>query len=68
MKKWLLMVGIMLVITITTLNAQASDRIVTLGGDVTEIVFALGSGSQVVARDSTSRHPQVHSSYRTLVT
>lgn len=58
MKKWLLMVGIMVVITITTLNAQASDRIVTLGGDVTEIVFALGSGSQVVARDSTSRHPE----------
>jgi iron complex transport system substrate-binding protein len=33
------------------------DSIVTLGGSVTEIVFALGAGDRVVARDSTSSFP-----------
>lgn len=32
-------------------------RIITLGGDVTEIVFALGAGDRVIARDTTSEHP-----------
>lgn len=32
-------------------------RIVTLGGSVTEIVFALGFGDQVVAVDGSSLHP-----------
>lgn len=32
--------------------------IVSIGGDVTEIVFALGDGDRVVAVDLTSRHPQ----------
>lgn len=31
--------------------------IITLGGDVTEIVFALGAGDRVIARDTTSEHP-----------
>jgi len=31
--------------------------IVSIGGDVTEIVYALGEGSRVVAVDITSRHP-----------
>nr|WP_282557700.1 hemin ABC transporter substrate-binding protein [Providencia burhodogranariea] len=53
MKHWLL-------ITITLMmsfTAQSAERIITLGGDVTEIVFELGAGSEVVARDSTSIHP-----------
>jgi ABC-type hemin transport system substrate-binding protein len=29
-----------------------------LGGDVTEIVYALGAASSLVARDSTSQWPQ----------
>ncbi|MYC97175.1 MAG: hemin ABC transporter substrate-binding protein [Caldilineaceae bacterium SB0661_bin_32] len=33
------------------------SRIVTLGGTVTEIVFALGSGDNVVAVDSSSSYP-----------
>lgn len=37
--------------------AGATERLVTIGGDVTEIVWALGSGREVVARDSTSTHP-----------
>ena len=35
----------------------ATERVVTIGGDVTEIVWALGAGQDVVARDSTSLHP-----------
>jgi iron complex transport system substrate-binding protein len=37
--------------------AAAEPRIVTLGGSITEIAYALGVGSQVVAVDTTSRHP-----------
>lgn len=33
--------------------------IVSVGGDVTEIVYALGAGDRVVAVDITSRHPRV---------
>lgn len=48
----------------TVLNADGEEiviedasRIITLGGSVTEIVFALGAGEQVVARDSSSLYP-----------
>ena len=37
--------------------ALAAERIVTLGGDVTEIVFALGAGDQVVGADTSSVYP-----------
>jgi iron complex transport system substrate-binding protein len=33
------------------------DRILTIGGDVTEIVFALGEGRRVIAADTTSVYP-----------
>jgi iron complex transport system substrate-binding protein len=40
------------------LRAQdAAQRIVSVGGSVTEIVFALGQGHRLVARDTTSNHP-----------
>ena len=38
--------------------ARAADRIVTIGSDVTEIVYALGKGAAVVATDETSVWPQ----------
>ncbi len=34
-----------------------TSRIITIGGSVTEIVFALGMGEQVVARDDSSLYP-----------
>ncbi len=37
--------------------AAAETRIVTLGGSVTEIVYALGAGERVIAVDTTSYHP-----------
>ncbi|CNL96848.1 heme/hemin ABC transporter substrate-binding protein [Yersinia proxima] len=40
------------------LNTFAAERIVTIGGDVTEIAYALGAGGEIVARDSTSLQPQ----------
>lgn len=55
MKKWLL-ITVTLMLTFT---AHAAERIITLGGDVTEIVFELGAGEQLVARDSTSMHPKL---------
>lgn len=35
----------------------APERIVSLGGSVTEIVYALGAGGEVVARDTSSVYP-----------
>lgn len=37
--------------------AQAQERIVAVGGAVTEIVYALGQAHRLVAVDSTSQHP-----------
>jgi iron complex transport system substrate-binding protein len=55
MRRWfvaLLAAGVLLPAT-----ASAETRIVTLGGSVTEIAYALGVGGQIVAVDTTSRHP-----------
>lgn len=38
-------------------RGDAPRRIVVAGGDLTEIVFALGAGAQVAGVDSTSQHP-----------
>ncbi|MBU9847550.1 heme/hemin ABC transporter substrate-binding protein [Rahnella ecdela] len=37
---------------------HAAEKLVSIGGDVTEIVYALGAGNELVARDSTSLHPK----------
>jgi len=38
--------------------AQPASRIVTVGGSVTEIVYALGQQDRLIARDSTSSYPE----------
>lgn len=53
MKKYVLI--LLFCLCPSALNAQGG--IITLGGDVTEIVFALGAGDRVIARDTTSEHP-----------
>lgn len=40
-------------------DPASGDRLVSIGGVVTEIVFALGAGDRVVAVDSTSTYPPV---------
>ncbi|EJD6540414.1 hemin ABC transporter substrate-binding protein [Providencia rettgeri] len=54
MKQWLLTIATLVI----SMSAYATERIVTLGGDVTEIVYALEAEQQLVARDSTSLHPE----------
>lgn len=39
-------------------SGAAQEKIVALGGDVTEIVYALGAEDALVARDSTSQWPE----------
>ena len=38
-------------------KSQTSSRIASLGGDITEIIYALGSADSIVAVDSTSQFP-----------
>lgn len=37
---------------------EPAERIVSVGGAVTEIVYALGEGDRLVARDTTSNYPE----------
>ncbi|MFP4322773.1 MAG: ABC transporter substrate-binding protein [Anaerolineales bacterium] len=51
-------------ITVTDANGEEvtiedTSRIITIDGSITEIVFALGMGDQVVARDDSSLYPSV---------
>ncbi|GHA53007.1 hypothetical protein GCM10008927_18480 [Amylibacter ulvae] len=39
-------------------HAQDYKRIASAGGDITEIIYALGAGDQVIAVDSTSGFPE----------
>lgn len=52
MKNWLIPLVLVL-----PLGVSAAERIVSIGGDVTEIIYALGAEKDLVARDSTSLHP-----------
>jgi len=38
-------------------EALSDDRIVSVGGSITEIVYALGAGDRIVAADTTSVYP-----------
>src|SRR5690242_7725524 len=49
----------------TVKDAQGDDvalgkleRILSIGGDVTEIIFALGEGKRIIAADTTSIFPE----------
>lgn len=44
-------------LTFTPALAQEPQRVITLGGSVTEIAVALGAEPRLVARDSTSTYP-----------
>ena len=55
--KWILCLGLMTALLGSTCDAEAM-RIVTLGGTITEIVFALGAGERVVGVDASSSFPE----------
>lgn len=40
------------------LPAAAGERVISIGGAITEIVYALGAGDRLIARDTTSRWPE----------
>ncbi|MBK5074623.1 hemin ABC transporter substrate-binding protein [Budviciaceae bacterium CWB-B4] len=50
--------GLIALLSVLSLNTLASERIISIGGDVTEIVYALEAQSQLVGRDSTSTYPE----------
>ena len=41
----------------SAVQAEAAERVLSIGGSVTEIVYALGQGHRLVARDTTSTYP-----------
>ncbi|WP_420003853.1 heme/hemin ABC transporter substrate-binding protein [Arenibacterium sp. LLYu02] len=54
--------GVLFALTLTSaltapLTAVAADRILSIGGSVTEILYALGVADKLVARDTTSSFP-----------
>ena len=46
------------VLAVMPAAAEPARRIVSAGGSVTEIVYALGQEDRLVARDSTSTYPE----------
>jgi iron complex transport system substrate-binding protein len=48
---------LLIVLALGDLPAAAPSRVVSLGGDVTEIAFALGKGGSIAAVDVTSLYP-----------
>lgn len=64
LRAWGARAGVIALLTILTAmispgiaDQSGPQRIVTLGGDITEIVYELGEGKRIVARDSTSTYP-----------
>lgn len=51
------MIRLCLALVLAAGPAAAQDRVLALGGSVTEIAFALGQGDRLVARDTTSTFP-----------
>jgi len=49
---------VVLLLCFVTIPVTAAQRLVSIGGDVTEIIYALGSGDQLVGRDTTSQRPE----------
>lgn len=46
-----------LITTLAALPALAQEAVLSIGGSVTEVVFALGEEGRLVARDTTSNYP-----------
>lgn len=57
MRSALFIVALLMAGIVAALAQEGSRRVVTLGGDVTEIVHRLGEAVRLVGRDSTSYYP-----------
>lgn len=58
-RSWLAgMAGVLISMPLLAATAQAPGRVVSLGGDITETVYALEAGSALVGVDSTSLWPE----------
>ena len=55
---WLVIVLAVLLVLPRCVAAETPDRIVSIGGSVTEIIYALGEEDRLVARDTTSVYPE----------
>jgi iron complex transport system substrate-binding protein len=48
---------VFLVLPLPAQNQERTSRVIALGGDITEIIYALGEESRLVGRDTTSTYP-----------
>lgn len=56
MRRWIVLLAGLVVLPLATL-AQAAERIVSVNGTLTEIVYALGGAERLVGVDATSQYP-----------
>lgn len=54
----MLRVLVVLLVLLVSPLAAAADRVISVGGSVTEIVYALGEGERLVADDASSLYPE----------
>ena len=59
---WALLIGALSFPQHSAFAQEPAQRVLTLGSDVTEIVYALGEGKRLVGRDSTSNYPEAANS------
>ena len=57
-QRWALLLSLFMVWMAVASAAGAAPRIVSIGGPVTEIVYALGAGAEVVGVDTSSTYPE----------
>jgi len=51
-------IALSLALFTTPLALHAADRVLAIGGSVTEIIYALGAEDRLIARDTTSVYPE----------
>lgn len=55
--RWLATLGLAVIGAWVSGQARASERVVAIGGDITEIIYALGAEGRLVGTDTTSHYP-----------
>lgn len=57
-KKWVNLLACATFLSTSAIAEKSSERLLSIGGDVTEIIYALGAEQQLIGRDSTSEIPE----------